>query len=105
MDRCGLPSTLISMFKENRLEPRERLALPLQLRDGRQAVTRDISASGLYFEMDGQHDVEGLVDFEMQLPDMRMKFTTAGQIVRVEHRPGITGVAVMLLSPRLEPLE
>jgi hypothetical protein len=28
-----------------------------------------------------------------------------GRIVRVEHRPGTTGVAVKLLSPRLEPME
>jgi hypothetical protein len=93
------------MFKEQRLEPRERLALPLQLRDGSQAVTRDISASGLYFEMDGEYQVDGLVDFKMELPDLHMKFTAVGQIVRVEHRFGVTGVAVKLLSPRLEPLE
>jgi hypothetical protein len=93
------------MFKEQRLEPRERLALALQLREGTRAVTRDISASGLYFEMDGEHEVDGLVDFEMQLPDLGMKFTAVGRIVRVEHRFGITGVAVKLLSPRLEPLE
>jgi hypothetical protein len=93
------------MFKEQRTEPRERLALPLRLRDGSQAITRDISASGLYFEMDGDHNVDGLLDFEMELPDLHMKFTAVGRIVRVEHRPGITGVAVKLMSPRLEPLE
>jgi hypothetical protein len=94
------------MFKEQRTEPRERLALPLRLRDGSHAVTRDISASGLYFEMEGDHqDVGGLVDFEMELPDLHMKFTAVGRIVRVEHRPGTTGVAVKLLSPRLEPME
>jgi hypothetical protein len=93
------------MHEERRLEPRERLALPLRLRDGSHAVTRDISASGLYFEMDGEHEVDGLVDFEMQLPDLHMKFTAVGQIVRVEHRFGVTGVAVKLLSPRLESIE
>jgi hypothetical protein len=93
------------MQEERRLEPRERLELPLRLRDGSHAVTRDISASGLYFEMNGEHEVDGLVDFEMQLPDLHMKFTAVGQIVRVEHRFGITGVAVKLLSPRLEPIE
>lgn len=93
------------MFKEQRVEPRERLALPLRMGDGSHAVTRDISASGLYFEMDGEHEVTGLVDFEMELPDLHMKFTAVGRIVRVEHRHGITGVAVKLLSPRLESLE
>ena len=93
------------MHEERRLEPRERLPLPLRLRDGSHAVTRDISASGLYFEMSGEHEVDGLVDFEMELPDLHVKFTAVGQIVRVEHRFGITGVAVKLLSPRLEPIE
>jgi len=92
------------MFREQRLEPRERLALPLRLRDGSHAVTRDISASGLFFEMAGEHHVGGLVDFEMQLADLRMRFTAVGQIVRVEHRFSTTGVAVKLLGPRLEPL-
>lgn len=93
------------MFKERRVEPRERLTLPLRLRDGSHAVTRDISASGLFFEMGGEHDVRGLVDFEMQLPDVRMQFTAVGQIVRVQHRLGTTGIAVKLLAPRLEPLD
>lgn len=79
--------------------------MPLRLRDGNHAVTRDISASGLFFEIDGEHQVDGLLDFEMELPDLRMKFTAVGRIVRVEHRFGTTGVAVKLLSPRLEPLE
>lgn len=79
--------------------------MPLRLRDGNHAVTRDISASGLFFEMDGEHQVDGLLDFEMELPDLRMKFTAVGRIVRVEHRFGTTGVAVKLLSPRLEPME
>lgn len=91
-------------FKEQRLEPRERLAMPLQLRDGSQSLTRDISAGGLYFEIDGQHDLAGLVDFEMQLHDVGMKFIALGQIVRVEYQSGRTGVAVKLVAPRLEPL-
>jgi hypothetical protein len=91
-------------FKEQRVEPRERLALPLRLRDGSHAVTRDISSSGLFFEMAGEHEIFGLVDFEMQLPE-HMKFSAVGEIVRVEYRFGSTGVAVKLLAPRLEPLE
>ena len=91
-------------FKEQRVEPRERLALPLRLRDGSHAVTRDISSSGIFFEMAGEHDIYGLVDFEMQLPE-HLKFSAVGEIVRVEYRLGSTGVAVKLLAPRLEPLD
>jgi hypothetical protein len=90
------------MFIEHRADPRERLALPLRLLDGTHAVTRDISASGIFFEMAGHHEVGGLVDFEMQVAELRVRFTAVGRIVRVEHRFGVTGVAVKLLSPRLQ---
>lgn len=93
------------MFEEQRIEPRERLALPIKLGGGRSAMTRDISPSGLFFEMDGIHQMHGSVDFEMHLPEGRMKFTAVGQILRVEHRHGKTGVAVRLMSPRLEPTD
>ena len=92
------------MFKEQRVEPRERLALPLKLGDGQAAVTRDISGSGMYLEIDGEHQLRGWVLFELHLADAGMKFTSEGEVVRIEHRPGITGVAVRLTAPKLEPL-
>lgn len=92
------------MFIEQRVEPREQLALPLKLGDGLQAVTRDISASGMYIEIAGLHTMTGPVMFEMHLADVHMKFTAEGEIVRIEHREGNTGVAVKLRAPRLEPL-
>jgi hypothetical protein len=93
------------MFIEQRIDPREHLALPLQLRGGDRAVTRDISAHGLFFEIEGLHDMTGIVDFEMRLVEARMRFTAVGEIVRVEHGHGKTGVAVRLVAPRLEPLD
>lgn len=94
----------MSMFIEQRVEPREPLSLPVKLGDGCSAVTRDISASGMFLEMAGLHNPTGLVVFEMHLADAKMKFTAQGEIVRVEHRDGNTGVAVKLHAPRLEPI-
>jgi len=94
--------TLVRMFVEHRIEPRERLALPIKLGDGLRAVTRNISATGLYFEIEGDRLMQGLVDFEMQLAEAGMKFTAVGEIVRIEHHAGKTGVAVRLMAPRLE---
>jgi hypothetical protein len=90
------------MFVERRIDPREALALPVRLGDGCSAMTRDISASGMFIEIDGQHALRGLVVFEMHLADAGMKFTAEGEIIRVEHRAGRSGVAVKLRSPRLE---
>ncbi len=47
----------------------------------------------------------GLVDFELHLLEARVKFTSSGEIVRLEHSNGRTGVAVRLLAPRLEAIE
>jgi len=92
------------MFKERRLEPREPLALPLKLPDGCNAVTRDISPSGMYLVIQGDHLIGAFVFFELMLVDARMRFSSEGQIVRIERRYGYTGIALKLVSPRLEPL-
>jgi hypothetical protein len=96
---------LRGMSEEKRAEPRERLALPLKLSDGSRAVTRDISAGGLYFEVEGPYFLGRQVDFELQLPRANMKFTATAELVRIEDLGARTGVAVKLLRPRLQTLE
>jgi hypothetical protein len=98
--------TLRSMFEEHRREPRERLALPVKLAGDVQAVTRDVSSSGMYLEIRGNPgEVEGALFFELHLEEAKMKFTSEGRIVRVEQREGFTGIAVKLVSPKLEALD
>lgn len=89
------------MFDEHRTESREALALPLQLGDGLEGITRDISPSGLYLEIPGTHWLQGPVVFELQLEGARVKVSAEGDILRVEHRGGTTGVAVRLRDPQL----
>jgi len=91
------------MFIEQRMDPREPLALPLKMGE-HEAVTRDISASGMFLEMSGCHDIGGAVMFEMDLADAHIRFSAEGEIVRIEHADGKTGIAVRLLSARLKPL-
>lgn len=90
-----------------RIEPREQITLPLQLIGGGNGVTRDISASGLYFETDSELQVGSLIDFEIELdtPGGPMKFKAQGQIVRIEPQGGRTGAGVKLLASRLVPVE
>jgi hypothetical protein len=93
------------MFEEHRSEPRESLALPVKLIGGGEAVTRDISPSGMYLEIRGDSDFgDSTLFFEMHLEEARMKFTAEGKVVRVEHLDGRTGIAVKLVSPRLESI-
>lgn len=87
------------------MDPRERLALPLRLADGLSAITRDISPAGLYFIVEGEHVLRGPVDFELQLPEISMRFTASGEIVRLESGGGVTGIAVRFVDPQLHRLE
>lgn len=95
------------MKREHRLEPREPVNLPLQLGGGVSAITRDVSASGLFFETDSEQRVGGLVSLEIDLdtPGGPMKLKAQGQIVRIKSHGGRTGVGVKLLNSRLEPVE
>jgi hypothetical protein len=95
------------MKNEHRTEPREQIQLPVGLVGGQQTLTRDISATGLFFEMDSVQQVGGLIDLEIDLdtPGGPMRLKAQGQIVRIEPQGGKTGVGVKLLSSRLEPVE
>lgn len=99
------PVTVRPMSVEHRSEPREALVLPVNLAAGGQGVTRDISASGLYFETDSELQVDSAVDFAIELHTSAgpVKLVAQGKVMRIEHTGGRTGVAVKLLSSCLEP--
>ena len=90
------------MFEEHRREPREPLAVPVNVEGGARAVTRNISPSGMYLEIRGDHDLGGTLFLEMLVEETKMRFTSEGRIVRIEHHDGFTGIAVQLVSPRLQ---
>jgi hypothetical protein len=93
------------MFVEKRIEPRTPMSLRLRVGPGIDAVTRDISPSGLYFELAGHHEFHGVLFFEMDLEDSNVKFTAEGTIVRIEHHDGISGFAVKLAGGQLQSIE
>jgi PilZ domain len=93
------------MSVEHRTEPREPLALPVNLAAGGQGFTRDISASGLFFETDSEQQVGGVVDFEIELQTSTgpVRLVAQGKVVRIENNGHRVGVAVQLMSSCLEP--
>jgi len=95
------------MFTEHRKAPREPLVLPVMLQSGDQGVTRNISASGVMFELDRVQQIGSVVDFEIHLdtPDGPVKLVAHGKVVRVTEQGERTGVAVQLVESRLEPGE
>ncbi len=94
-------------WKELRIEPREPASLPIQLDGGVSAVLRDISASGLFYETSSAQRVGDVVNIEIDLdtPGGPMKLKAQGQIVRIEAHGERTGVAMKLLTSRLEAVD
>lgn len=91
------PKTKTKTKKRNyqRREKRVPAALPVDL--GRaKGVTRDVSASGAFFETDAKCKVGSAVRFAIRLatPWGPAHFDCRGTIVRVERHEGTMGVAV-----------
>lgn len=92
------------MKTELRTETRERIELPVQA-GGQAGLTRDISATGLYFMTDSALRVGSAIELEIELSlaTGNVKLKGQGQVVRIEPQGQQTGVAVKLRESRLVP--
>jgi hypothetical protein len=93
--------------EEQRGEQRVRAALRVALADNASGVTRDVSASGMFFETDAAYERGSAIDFriDMDTPGGPMVLSCRGQIVRVERRQTTVGVAVRFLESTLKVAE
>jgi hypothetical protein len=73
--------------------------LPVRL-DSVNGMTRDVSASGISFEIDANFTPESEINFiiEMNALDDKMLLKCKGNIVRTEARGGKIGVAVRIIE-------
>ena len=111
-DWNGAPLKSVSMTKAKpQLEARrahERVAAEMPVRrEGSLGTTRNVSASGVFFEIDSDMAVGSEISFEIgmqtNLGPMAMK--CRGLVVRTEQKDGRTGVAVRMTESRLEAVE
>jgi hypothetical protein len=67
-------------------------------------VSRDISATGVYFQADAIFDLGGRIDFVVEFGKQGVNFILKcnGEIVRVENQSGKVGVAVKILESVME---
>jgi hypothetical protein len=82
------------------------MACPVSLPGGSTGMTRDISASGIYFETDHEPIGEAPLAFAVEFKnDMGagMTLRCRGQVLRVERNGNRVGVAARILESRLEP--
>lgn len=81
----------------------ERVTALLPVRAGRRkAVTRDVSASGLFFETDAGYSVGNKVRISLDLdtPWGKVMLRSDGKIVRVESHDHKLGVAVRFVDTK-----
>lgn len=94
------------MPQTHRSEERVSMKVPVSLPGGLTGITRDISASGIYFETDSAPLGDSSLAFAVQFQNetgVGMTLRCRGQVLRVEHQGKRVGVAARILESRLEP--
>jgi hypothetical protein len=88
---------------EKRRHQRIHIALPVFLK-GTTGVTRDVSASGMFFWTAGACTPGDLIGFEVELhrPVGKMRLKCRGDIVRTESGNASVGVAVKITESEME---
>ncbi|WP_114971855.1 PilZ domain-containing protein [Rhodoferax ferrireducens] len=73
--------------------------LPVEI-GGVQGLTRNISATGIYFETEMTQDPGSHVHFsvEVHVHGQRQKLACDGEVVRINRKHGVLGVAAKLMS-------
>jgi hypothetical protein len=92
---------------EKRREQRIKTVLPVFLKNA-QGITRDVSASGVYFWISEFCCAPGeQIDFEVELrrPAGTLRLKCQGDVIRTEVRSKGTGVAVRIVESAMELAE
>ena len=95
------------MSQQRRQHQRVPTAISFVLDDGSDAIARDLSPSGVYFETDGQLAVGSEVRFSLQFdnPSGDLLFTCVAEVVRVRDENGKLGVGAKIIESHLERKE
>ena len=88
---------------EKRRHQRIHIALPVFLKDAT-GVTRDVSASGMFFWTSGAWAAGDLIGFVVELNRRtgRMMLKCNGDVIRTELRDALIGVAVRIKDSNME---
>jgi PilZ domain len=93
--------TNTSAMPDRRKAPRFQVTLRVELPEGT-GVTRDLSASGVFFEADCVFALGEVLQFALVFehiaPRQPVRLRCRGRVVRVEQRGGTLGVAVAITA-------
>ena len=95
----NLSSNIRNSVKSKRVADRFDTKLPVEL-NGVQGLTRNISATGIYFESQADQTPGSMVQFivEVDVQGEKLKMVCKGEVVRVDHKDGVVGIAVKLAN-------
>ena len=91
---------------QRRRSPRIRSNLPVVMGD-KVGVTQDISATGIFFELDSGHELGSEISFwvELDTPGGKLKLVCEAQVARVEEADGKVRIAAHILNQEIKPLD
>ena len=92
------------MSLQNRRHQRVPSAIAFTLDDGSDAITRDLSPSGVYFETEGRVTVGSVVRFSLQFdnPSGNLLFLCVARVARIREENGKLGIGAEIVESRLE---
>ena len=84
---------------------RVKAVLPVSI-DGIKAITRDVSSSGIFLELESPIEPGKIVEFLVTLdsPTGNLQISCQGEVVRAEEFEQSYGIAAKILSMELLPL-
>jgi hypothetical protein len=88
-----------------RTSDRVKTELPVTI-NGVQGITRDVSASGIFLEVNSPQEPGSTIEFLVKLdsPTGQLTFSCEGEVVRTEELEEKYGIATKILSMYLVPL-
>jgi hypothetical protein len=92
------------MGKWEQREERVSATRPIQLDRGT-GVTKNVSASGVFFETNVDYEAGSKINFSIELDGpqgKKMILNCQGEIVRIEQRDGKVGVAAKIVASKVE---
>jgi hypothetical protein len=98
-----MPRGVGAVHEEKRRHQRIHIALPVVLKDAT-GVTRDVSASGMFFWTAGDCTPGDLIGFEVELRRVggNMRLKCQGDVIRTESGSARVGVAVKITESAME---
>jgi len=89
--------------QDKRKEERVSAALPVNVGSAA-GIVRDVSASGIFFEIDADYTLGSSISFAVKLdtPSGYMNLKCLGDIVRIEPRDSKVGIGVRIRESTME---